>query len=163
MALLGLTLLSGCGYTVGARLPGNPRTISVPIAFNETRYREAEVTYTRELTRELIRRTSVRLAGSEAADARLETRIIEIPRFPLIEDRTDAILEDAVLVRVSVRLIDAGTGSDLMPPFEIARRAERIVPRGETLETAIDEALRDVARETVLRLESHDFLVREPS
>lgn len=159
--LLGLIgLLAGCGYTAGPLLPEGVRRIAVPIAQNESLYRHAEVTYTRELKQELLRRSGARVVDRGEADAILETRIVEVPRNALVEDAVDQILEDAILVRVAVRLYDPRDGVDLVPPFEVARRAERIVPRGETIATAIDEALRDVARETVLRIEADPFLRR---
>lgn len=151
-------LCAACGYSVGGELPQSVRALSVPIAVNDTLYRGAEVTYTRELQRELVRRTNVRLVGERHATARLETRILDAPRFPLVEDRRDRILEDAILVRVAVRLYDHRTGQDLVPPFEVARRAERITARGEEIADAIDEALRDVARETVIRIEADSFV-----
>jgi hypothetical protein len=136
-------------------------SIAVPLAENGTWYRHAEVTYTRELTRELMRHPGVTLRTSSEAQSILRTRIITIPRLTLIEDERDQVLEGGVLVEIEMVLEDARTGAIIIPATTIIRRAEYIVPRPESLQSAIDEALIEAARDSVVQLMAQGFLNRE--
>jgi hypothetical protein len=157
-AVLLLASLAGCGYHTGSLMPPGTESVAVGIFGNETYYRHAEVTYTRELTRELVRRAHVDVRGPDDAQAVISGRILSIPRITLVEDRRDQILEEGVVVSVEVHVDDPRTGLPLVDPFIVRRRAESIVPRGESLQDAIDEAVRDVARETVVRIQGASFL-----
>jgi len=139
-------------------MPPGVESIAVGIFDNETFYRHAEVTYTREVARELIRRAHVDIRDRGDADAVLMGRIVTIPRITLVEDDLDRILEGGVVVRVEARLVDGRTGEELIGPFLISRRAEYIVPRAENLQSAIDEAVKDAARDTVHRIQARSFL-----
>lgn len=150
--------LSGCGYSSGSMMPPGVESIAVGIFANETFYRHAEVTFTREVSRELIRRAHVDVRDRGDADAVLVGRILTIPRITLVEDDLDQILEGGVVVRVEARLVDPKTGKDIVPRFLVSRRAEFIVPRAETLQSAIDEAVIDAARDTVHRIQAQSFL-----
>ncbi|MAG57592.1 MAG: hypothetical protein CMJ83_14970 [Planctomycetes bacterium] len=154
---------SGCGYSSGSMMPEGVHSVAVGIFGNETFYRHAEVTYTRELTRELVRRAHVDVRDPAKADVVITGRILTIPRITLVEDRIDQILEGGVVVRVEVKVEDPRTGQAVIDPFFINRRAEYVVPRPETLQTAIDEAVRDAARSTVHRIQAHSFLVERTS
>ena len=150
-------LLAGCGYQTGSMMPPRVESIAVGIVANETNYRQVEVTYTRELTRELVRRAHVDVRRRGEADAVLRGRILTIPRVTLVEDESDRILEGGVVVRVEVTLEDGRTGEPILEPFVVSRRAEYVVPRPETLQNAIDEAVRDVARDVANQIQAHSF------
>lgn len=153
-------LLTGCGYQAGSMMPPGVESIAVGIVENDTYFRQAEVTYTREVTRELIRRAHVDVRDRGQADAILTGRIMTIPRVTLVEDRFDRLLEGGIVVRVEATLSDARTGEPIIEPFVVSRRAEFIVPRPENLQSAIDEAVRDAARDVVHRIQARSF-VRE--
>lgn len=155
-----LVVLAACGYGTGNMMPRGVRSVAVQAFGNDTFYRRAEITYGRELSKELVRRAQVEIRDPHEAEAVIKGRILEIPRSTFIEDRNDRILEGGVIVRIEVRMEDARTGVPLVEPFEVLRRAEFIVPRGETLQGAIDEALRDAARDTVDRIQSWSFLAQ---
>lgn len=155
-----LCLLPACGYQTGSMMPPGIESIAVGIVENDTYYRHAEVTYTRELTRELVRRAHVDVRHRGEADAVLTGRILTIPRITLVEDEFDRLLEAGVIVRVEVKLDDPRTGLPIIEPFVVSRRAEFVVPRPENLQSAIDEAVRDAARDVVHRIQAHSF-VRE--
>jgi len=149
---------SGCGYSTGSMMPVGVQSVAVGVFGNETFYRHAEVTYTKELTRELVRRAHVDVRRPGEADALIFGRILTIPRITAVEDALDRILEGGVLVSVEVRVEDPRTGEALVEPFIVSRRAENIVPRSESLQDAIDEAVRDAARQTVHRIQAHSFV-----
>lgn len=157
--LLPLLLLAGCGYSTGSMMPAGARSVAVPLAVNSTWYRHAEVVYTREVARELARHPGVTLRGPGEADAILRTRVASVPRIGLIDDEQDEILEGGMLVEVRAVLEDARTGAVIIPEMVIVRRAEYIIPRGETIQSALEEALVEAARDTVVRVMAHGFLV----
>ena len=119
--------LAGCGYQTGSMMPPGVESIAVGIVENDTYYRHAEVTYTRELTRELIRRAHVDVRNRGEADAILTGRILTIPRVTLVEDGLDRLIEGGVVVRVEVNLTDSRTGQPILEPFVVSRRAEFVV------------------------------------
>lgn len=160
-AVLALALvLGGCGYSTESLMPRGIDRVAVEAFGNETWYRRAEFTFTQEMSRELVRRAGVTLRDSEDAQAVIRGRILEIPRMTLIEDRHGQLLEGGVIVKVEVTMEDAKTGEVIVPTFVVARRAEYIEPRGETLQSAIDEAVRDAARDAVDRIQAGSFLAQ---
>jgi hypothetical protein len=157
-ALLVLLLAAGCGYSTDSLLPEGVQTVAVESFGNETTYRRAEILFTEELRRQFLRRGGGALRGPSEADAIVRGRILEIPRVTFVEDRNDRILEGGVVVSVEVRMEDARTGRGILPPFVVSRRAEYLVPRGEDLQSAIDEAVMDAARDAFDRLCGEPFL-----
>ena len=158
ISLLLALLLASCGYQTGSLMPAGVAGVAVEVAGNETLYRRAGILFSRELSREIIRRSKATLRDPEDAQAVIRCRVLFIPRFPIVEDRHDFIMEGGVLVAVQVEMEDLRTGQILVPPFQVSRRAEYIVPRGETLQSAIDEALHDAAVDALNRIQAHAFL-----
>ncbi len=149
LPVVAAVLLSGCGYSTRSLLPEGVSSVAVEIFGNETFDREIEFTLTRELAREIRHRTAWRVADRGAADALIRGRITRVQRPVLVEDRRDRISEGAVIVTVEVELVDLATGRLLVPPFELRNRAEFLVERGETVETAFAESLADLAEDIV--------------
>jgi hypothetical protein len=154
-----LVFLVSCGYSTESMMVPGVQSVAVALAENATWYRQAEVTYTREVTREILRHPGVTLRSESDAQAILRSKILTIPRLTLIEDDRDQILEGGVLVEVEFTLVDARDGAVLVPPTRVVRRAENIVPRPESLGFAVDEALVEAARDTVVQLMSVGFLL----
>ena len=152
-AFLLAAVFTGCGYQTGSMMPDGVESVAVMLFENDSLYRHAEVTFTRALTDQFLRRAHVTLRDASDADAVISGRIVEVPRIPLVEDSVDLLLNGAVLVRIEVRIDDARTGVALTAPFEVVRRADHIIPRGERLQAAVDEALRDAARDALDRLQ----------
>lgn len=150
-------LLAGCGYRTGSMMPEGIEKVAVGIASNETRYRQVEITYTRQLTQELSRRSHVSLCSPEEAQAVIRGRIMDVRRVVLVEDDLDRVLEGAVVVTVEVTLEDPRSGRSLVHPFVLRRRAPHVLVKGETLEGALDEAMADLARDTVNRIQAESF------
>ncbi len=155
--VLALTLLSSCGYTTRSLLPAGVNNIAVDVFGNDTFYREIEFQLTREITAELNQRAPVRVTRRRNADAILTGRIVSVSRPTLVESNRNLVSEQAVVVQALVELRSAKTGKVLIS-FQRANRAEFIVERGESLETAFDEALRDLAEDIVNKLERQSFL-----
>jgi len=156
LVLLPLLVLS-CGYSTSSLLPEGVHRLAVDVFDNDTFYREIEFTLTREVAAELRQRSDVLLSRRDSADAVLTGRILKVVRPTLVETNRDLVSEQAVIVTAEVTLWDTKTGKARMR-FTLANRAEFIVERGETLETAFDEALKDLAEDIVNALQNESFL-----
>jgi hypothetical protein len=152
-----LLALTGCGYSTGSLMPEGIRSIAVPMARNETFYRGDEFAYTRYLTEDLIRKSGVQLRERRNADAVLCTRLLRMRRVPLVEGDDDIVLEEGLVGTVEVTLSDRRSGR-VLTQFTLERRAEGIRPRGETLNFERDRLMLELAKDTVIRLESVSFL-----
>lgn len=155
-ALCGLFLLTGCGYRSGSLMPEGVERVAVDVFENDTFYREIEFTLTREIQRELRHRTSLQLVTRPRADAVLTGRIVDVFRPTLIETTGDLVSEQGVVVTVAARLVSTRDGRVIMETVQ-RNRAEFVVERGETLESAFAEALFDVAELIVNRLQDESF------
>lgn len=155
---LPLLALSACGYQTGSLLPEEVRRVAVDVATNDTFYREIEFDLTRELNAEIRHRSAWTVARRDHADALLSCRILSVGRPTLVESRRDLVSEQAVIVTAEVSLDDLHSGHTLQR-FVLANRAEFVVERGETLQTAFAEALKDLAEDIVNRLENESFLI----
>lgn len=150
LALAGAPL--GCGYDTGSMLPGGAQAVAVDVFENDTFYRELEITLARRLTRELRRRTTYRIASRDEADVILDGRILRVDRPVLVETEDDLVSEQGVTVTAHVELTRRADGV-VLDAFDLSNRAEFVVERGETLETAFEEALGDLAEDILARLE----------
>ncbi len=157
LAACALGVLLGCGYSTSSLMPEGVQSIAVEIAGNETFYRGDEFVYTRHLAQELIRRTHIAVRDRRDADAVLTTRILGIDRAPLVEDRSDQVIEEGVFATVDVTLTERATGR-VITRFKLTRRAEGILIRGETLDTTRVELMQELAEDTVVRLQDLSFL-----
>ena len=152
-----LVALQGCGYSTGSMMPEGVQRLAVDVFANDTFYREIEVTLSREISNELRQRSPVIVARRRHADAVLTGRITSVLLPTLIENDRDLISEQAVIVTAEVTLTDLRDGT-VLQRFTAANRAEYVVERGESRETAFAEALRDLAEDIVNTLENDSFL-----
>jgi len=150
-------LLAGCGYSTGSLMPGGVQTIAVPIANNETFYRGDEFTYTRFLTENLIRNTHAVVQEGRCADAVLCTKLINFRRVPLVQVEDDVVLEEGLVGVVEVTLTDRRSGR-ILTSFTLERRSEGYFVRGENLDTIRAKLMRELAHDTVVRLEGQSLL-----
>lgn len=155
--LLGTVLFASCGYTTESMLPEGVRTVAIEMYGNDEFYREIEFQLTRELTQEINHRTMWRLTRQKHADAVLGGRILRVRRPTLVETTSDLVSEQAVIVTAEVTLTDSRTGKQL-ERFVTSNRAEFILERGESVDTAFAEALHDLAEQIINRLQSRSFL-----
>ena len=156
LMLMSVLLLASCGYTTRSLMPGEVSNLAVDIFGNDTFEREIEFTLTRELTRELNQRAALRLTRRRHADAVLTGRIVRVSYPTLVETTNNEVSEQAVLVEAVVELKRLSDNS-VISRFKIGNRAEFVVERGESRQTAFEEALRDLAEDIVNELERRSF------
>ncbi len=112
-----VSLLGGCGYSSGYRLPDDVRSVAVPIFRNETfpLRRDVELDLTRAVKEELELRSDARVVAESAnADAVLEGIVIEFEEGVLTEGPGDARQDSGIVVRVQIRLVRTRDGSELV-------------------------------------------------
>ncbi len=153
--LLPLVLLCGCGYTFGTGFAEvGIRTVSVQVVDNETFRHRLEVPLTRQINAELINLTDLVPASRSTADAVLTVEITDAFERTLVTgNRTIPVEEGALVMLVRTRLVAQGSGQ-VLSDRESLRQTEFRVPIGETLETATQEMIQDMARQIVLALET---------
>ncbi|HET6202258.1 MAG TPA: LPS assembly lipoprotein LptE [Planctomycetota bacterium] len=144
-------LLGGCGYTAGVRMPGDVRSVAVPIFANETFRRGLEYDLTAAVARALLDRTALRVASVSEADAVLRGRVRQAPTPVLVEGGPDRLLESAALLTVEVELLEARTGRSLAR-MTLTDRSEAAFVRGETRAGAFRESIETLAERIVLGL-----------
>lgn len=147
----------GCGYSTGSLMPAGVRSIAVPMATNQTFYRGDEFIYTRYVTQEIMRKTCVQIRECRNADAILHVDIRRLRRVPLVEGRDDIVLEEGFAGEIEATLTERTSGR-IIASFKIERRSEAILPRGDTLARERDRLMRDLAEDTVIRLQDESFL-----
>jgi hypothetical protein len=164
--VLPLVLLTGC-YHVGYEPDGGAgTTLAVPVFENRTLRRELEVALTRHVRRELLETTPILLEDQADASRVLKGAITEVSENPLILGRVQELLHSSVTVTVSfavrdgagVLVIGEDADHDGTPEGEFVRTgyAEFTPSRGESRETALEEALRDLAELVVAELAARD-------
>jgi hypothetical protein len=154
------TTLDGCGYSTGSLMPEGVESISVDLAKNDTFYRGDEFIYTRYLTEELTRKTDVQIRTRRRCDAILCTRLKRLTRVPLVEGvHTDKPLEEGLVGSVEVTLTHACSGR-ILTQFTLERRSEAILPRGEDLVRERDKLMRELAQDTVVRLQGASLVAK---
>ncbi|MBI2193905.1 MAG: hypothetical protein HYU36_18160 [Planctomycetes bacterium] len=142
-------LLPGCGYTARARLPEDLSTVAVPIFRNQTFYRDIDLELTQALRKEILAKTHLRVADQNNARLVLEGDVTDFILYRLREDVTDRVIEFQVRLKVDAELRDARTNQVLASVKDLTRQAEFLVSKGEAIEKARDEAVREMAREIV--------------
>ncbi|MEZ6195489.1 MAG: LptE family protein [Planctomycetota bacterium] len=147
---------TGCGYSTESLMPAGVDRMAVDVFENDTFYREIEFGLTRELTGELRQRTRVAVVTRSHADAVLTGRITSVGRPTLVTSPRDLVSEQGVILTARVSLTDPRDGREIAG-FIVRNRAEFVVERGETLESAFAEASRDLAEQIVDRLEDASF------
>jgi outer membrane lipopolysaccharide assembly protein LptE/RlpB len=107
--LLLLLPLAGCGYhTVGSatHIPGNVRTLAVPIFTTQTQAFHTEMAFTQATIRELNTRTRYRILNTDtaSADATLHGTILSQTVAPLTYDATSG-QSSSYLVTITARVL----------------------------------------------------------
>ncbi|MFH0965266.1 MAG: LPS assembly lipoprotein LptE [Planctomycetota bacterium] len=156
-ALAGLLgwLGTGCQYSTGPLVSPEYRTVAVPIFQNRTRYREFEFALTREVVNEIERKTHLKVVNERAvADTILTGEISDYRLIPTTENRQDEPTTYTVVLALNLKWTERRTGKTLMDKRNFSQSAEAAFEAGETLETARDEAFRDIAKRIVEHMES---------
>lgn len=157
LTVLATLLLSGCGYKQGSLMPPGIRTISVPMAENETFRRNLEIRLTDATVQEIMSRTELKIAEASVADSELLLTIIDIDQNTTVEDPTDRINEQRVFVTVRLIWRDLRTGEIIREVEGLQTSDSFVVPLGQNLDLAVRRAFDKMAEAIVNEMESQDF------
>jgi hypothetical protein len=157
-----LMTLPGCGYMVGNNFARDVKTVSVPIFQNNSNRRGLEFQLTEAVQSEITKRTPYRLAKGADADTRLTGKIVSVSKNVLGETRYDDPRELQMTMMVEVKWEDLRTGQVLaqqeMPlspdAIPMTSQSEMAPEVGQSLATAIDEAMQQMARKIVNLMET---------
>jgi hypothetical protein len=142
----------GCGYSAPSYLGPGGATIAVPTFENKTLWRGREFELTHAVTKNILERTSYRIASKESADLILEGEILEYRTPGLLDDRVDRVLQSQLAMQVNVRLVNKA--GEVLTEKNAWFAAEFSSRRGESEATARAEAMEKAARWVVTCLES---------
>lgn len=155
-------LLVGCGYVVGNPFPQQIRSVHVPTFRNDTYRRGYELLLTEAVQKQIQLRTPFRLARADEADTVLTGQIRTLNKRLTNQTRQDDPRELELQFGVEVRWQNARTGELLgqqMIPVSAATAhiltSATFTPEtGQSLATATQEAVDQVARQVVGLMES---------
>ena len=148
-----VALISGCGYSTKSLISRKINSIYIPVFENITFRRGLEFDLTKAVKDEIMSKTNLRIVEKDSADTILLGTIKNVSEGILTQDITDNIVESRVTLYVDIKLVDRRTGRDLINESDLKGSAEFIVKRGETIESAIDEGVVDLAEIIVNHLE----------
>jgi hypothetical protein len=154
--------LTGCGYTLAQSFNRDIKTVAVPIFENTTNRRGLEFQLTEAVQTEITKRTPYRLAKGLEADTRLTGKIVGFRKDVLGETRYDDPRELQISMMVEVRWEDLRTGQllaqqeiPLSPEaIPLSTQSEMAPEIGQSLATAMDDALHSMARKIVNLMEA---------
>ena len=160
--LILITSISGCGYTVGNDFRTDIKSVHVPIFENTTNRRGIEFQLTEYVQKEITKRAQYRLAKGLNADTKLTGKIIGFRKDVLGETAQDDPRELQISLMVQVKWEDIRNGNILaqeeMPlsPDAIPMTAQgEFAPElGQSLATALDQAMQTMARKIVNLMET---------
>jgi outer membrane lipopolysaccharide assembly protein LptE/RlpB len=125
-ALLGVVLAAGgCGYSLRPSLPGNIKTVHIPVLENKTQEPGIEDFITQALTQALVTSGVARIAPSaEQADATLEGSIVEYSLTSLAFDRSANATQYRLQIGLALTLRDRRSGEVVWKQDRISERAD---------------------------------------
>lgn len=158
-------LLTGCArYRFGADAlyPTGIRTIHIPIVRNETFRHELGVQLTEALVQEVERRTPYKVVSNPGADSVLRCTLVAQSKVVLTETATDdpRALDTAVSVVVNWntrdgrRLMQNSLASLEIDPTGFSQSSRFVPEAGQSIDTANQDAINDLARRIVSQMES---------
>jgi len=149
LAVLPALFVAGCGYTAKARLPEGLSNVAVPIFRNQTFRRDVELELAQALRKEIRAKTHLKVVDAKNAHSVLEGEITDFNLARLREDREDEVIEYQLRLNVDVTFRDLRTDKVIYSVKNLGRRAEFLVSKGEAIQKAREEAVRELAREIV--------------
>jgi outer membrane lipopolysaccharide assembly protein LptE/RlpB len=147
-------LSGGCGYTLQGNLPGDLKTVSVPVFKNRTTEPGAESTITSAVVNAFTSNGRLRVVALDKADSILEGEIIGYQIQSTAVDRSINVREYRLVVTVNIQFKDVRKGEMLFRQEAVQERADFRVP-GQVAETisseegAVREAAVDIGRRIV--------------
>lgn len=153
LLLLAALAAPGCGYRGGPIAGGDGRSIEVRFFTNETYRRELHRDLSRHVAAEIRSRSGYRLADpSGSPDLVLEGALVDVDEDVLSERGRGEIRESSVTLRARVVLRNARTGEAVAGPFVAESRRAFAPVMGESLRTAEEAAMKDLAEKIVYSL-----------
>ena len=107
-----------------------------------------------EATRQVPAEILDQVGLAERADIVVQGTIVDFRQGVISEDDSDQIRESSAWTRVRIEIRDARRPDRLLRTYEVADRAEFLLARGESLQSATAESFFDLARRVVDGLES---------
>ncbi|MFQ5787140.1 MAG: LptE family protein [Thermodesulfobacteriota bacterium] len=151
--ILIFALISGCGYSTKSLINRKINSIYIPVFDNITFRRGLEFELTKAVKDEIMSKTNLRIVQKDSADTILYGTIKSISENILTQDITDNIVESRLTIHVDIRLQDRRTGRVLINESDLKDSAEFVVKRGETIDSAAEEGLAELAKVIVYHLE----------
>ena len=152
-SLVLLGTLAACGYQAGGLMEDvGVHRVFVQVVGNQTFRQRFEAPLTRRILEDLSVQSTVVPTSRDRADAVLEVDVLELQGQVLSEGGAAPIREGAILATITARLVRRTDGK-VLREARISDRAEYRVPVGETLASAEDETVRDLARKVMLAME----------
>lgn len=108
LALCGLLLAGGCGYSAGIRLPEGTRTVGVEVFGNDSKLRDLEVELQEALADAVDRMVHAPLVDPRRADLVLRGRIVSYTQRGGIRSPQNERLETGVNIAIEVQLVRRG-------------------------------------------------------
>ena len=96
-------------------------------------------------------KTNLRIASKDYADTILQGTVKEFKEGIITHGFRDSVVEARMTLFVDIALVDRRTDRTLIDKKDVIQTTEYIVRRGETLESAIEEGVVDLA-ETIVNL-----------
>jgi hypothetical protein len=161
LALTKLTMMSGCGYTLGAPYAQNIRTVHVP-TFQSTDFRRGyELQLTEAVQKQIQTRTPYRLAKEPGADTRLTGRIVGIDKRVPNQNKYDDPRELELAIGVEVKWEDLRTGQIInQQTVPLAGNAAQLLgtssfapESGQSMATATQDTVNNLAIQIVVLME----------
>ena len=159
--LLPVFLLSGCGYTQKAKLPGDIKTISIETFKNEIPPQEQfayrpglEIELRNQLVERFLQDGNLKVVDETKADAVLTGSVIAYEQEGLRFDRLEDVEEYRLFLVVKFQLIDKRTNRVLINEPNFSGRAEFFVNRNPSTvrRNSANTATFDLAKSLVDRI-----------
>ena len=160
LRVLGLTVWPPLGYTTESLYPQNIRTVYVPIFKSREMRRELEFALTEAVIKEIEKKTPYKVVPKLQADTMIEGEVQYLAKRVLTENADDDPSQLEVTLTARVRWKDLRTGEQLVEaravtqPRVVADAARFIPTLGESMTTAADEAVKDLAEKVVEMMEA---------
>jgi hypothetical protein len=149
--VLVVALMCGCGYSTRSLISRDISSIHIPIFENDTFRRGIEFDLTKAVKNEVMSKTNLRIASKDNADTILHGTVKEFKEGIITHGFRDSVVEARMTLFVDITLVDRRTDRTLLDKKGISQTIEYIVRRGETLESASEEGVVDLA-ETIVNL-----------
>jgi hypothetical protein len=148
--VIGAFFLSGCsGYVHKSLLPGDIKSIKVPVFGNNTTEHDMELTITKAVTNELASATDLRITDTNP-DSILKGTLVDTVYGSLIEGDFGTVTSGEVSLEVALVWMDARTNNEIpLRSKTVSASATYNILRGESRALAVQKAADLLAKRIV--------------